>query len=43
MVSLHAPSKGALIGFAVLVLAIGLGVAYAPEIKAGIRKITKRG
>jgi len=32
------PSTSALVGFAVSVLVIGIGVAYAPEIKSFIQR-----
>lgn len=40
MVSLGGISTGKIIAFAVSVLVIGLGVAFAPEIKAGVKKLT---
>ncbi len=40
MVSIRTPSTGALVTFAVSVITIGLGVAFAPEIKGMVRKLT---
>lgn len=36
MVSISTPSTGAIIGFIVLALAVGIGVGFAPEIKSRI-------
>lgn len=38
MVSISTPSMGTIIAFGVSVLIIGIGVAYAPEIKSAINR-----
>lgn len=42
MVSLSTPSTGAMITFALSVLVIGLGVAFAPEIKSAVLGIKRK-
>ena len=42
MFSISTPSTGAIITFALSVLVIGLGVAFAPEIKSALLGIKRK-